>query len=113
MNANSDPVTAAACSTVLKRVLRQHPNTAGKTSTMNLPGAQERAIIACISQVSCHSANFISPLHDKTQKSYTIQNKLDKKKNYRKCIWCDYSSTHLANFLKMEQNGRLSTAIFN
>lgn len=59
MSANSDPETAAACSTVLRRVLRQHPSTAGKTATMNLPGAQERAIIACISQVSCHSDNFI------------------------------------------------------
>lgn len=51
--------------TVMRRVLRQRPSTAEKASTINLPGAQEGEMTACISQVGCHSVNLFrskSPL---------------------------------------------------
>ena len=115
-SASSDPETVDTWSSVLRGVLRQHPNTAEKTSTINLPGSQEGRMIACISLVRCQSDNLFrcKPTHMyKTPKSYLFCKKLGRNENHRKCIWLDCSSTHFSKFLKMEETGRLSIALLN
>ena len=57
MSATSDSKIVGAWGTGLRKLLRLHPNAAGKNTMIILgcfPGTQEEGVIVCTSQVSCH-----------------------------------------------------------